>query len=144
LHPVERLLDSVADMETLFGDELTPHLEFLRINGQVTAIGLPIVRYITDNRLYAIMAELRARGISIADPHVFTLEDGGGGQQVEAAHLRSKREFDPHGLLNPGKMRSFQAEAPVQARASPKVSRVDVDNLARIVPVSHDKSADTD
>ncbi|MFL5286967.1 MAG: FAD-binding oxidoreductase [Rhodopila sp.] len=144
LHPVERLLDSVADMEMLFGDELTPHMEFLRINGQVTAIGLPIVRYTTDDRLYAIMAELRARGISIVDPHVFTLEDGSGGRQVEAPHLRSKREFDPHGLLNPGKMRSFQAHALVQAGASPEVPRAGLNDLTWTTPLPHDKSADTD
>jgi FAD/FMN-containing dehydrogenase len=111
LHPAGRLLDSVAEIEALFGDELTPHLEFLRVGGQVTASGLPILRYTTDDRLYAIIAEHRARGVSIADPHVFTLEDGGGRKQVDANQLRSKQAFDPHGLLNPGKMRSFQAVA---------------------------------
>jgi hypothetical protein len=108
LHPAARLLDSIAEMEALFGDELALHLEFLRVNGQVTASGLPIVRYTTDDRLYAIMAGHRAHGVSIADAHVFTLEDGAGHKQVDASHLRYKRTFDPHGLLNPGKMRSFQ------------------------------------
>jgi FAD/FMN-containing dehydrogenase len=111
LHPAARLLDSVAEIEALFPNELTPHLEFLRVGGQVTASGLPIVRYTTDDRLYAIIAEHRARGVSIADPHVFTLEDGVGHKQVDANQLRSKQAFDPHGLLNPGKMRSFQAVA---------------------------------
>lgn len=111
LHPAGRLLDSVAEIAALFGDELTPHLEFLRVGGQVTASGLPILRYTTEARLNEIIDEHRARGVSIADPHVFTLEDGVGHKQVDADQLSFKRHADPHGLLNPGKMRSFQAIA---------------------------------
>jgi FAD/FMN-containing dehydrogenase len=109
LHPAARLLDSVAEIETLFGDELTPHLEFLRVGGQVTASGLPIVRFTTEERLNAIIAEHRARSVSIADPHVFTLEDGVGHKQVDSDQLAFKHQADPRGLLNPGKMRSFVA-----------------------------------
>ena len=68
LHPAGRLLESVAEIQALFGDELVPHLEFLRVGGQVTASGLPIVRFSTEERLAAIIAEHRARGVSIADP----------------------------------------------------------------------------
>ncbi|HEY0183987.1 MAG TPA: FAD-binding oxidoreductase [Rhodopila sp.] len=109
LHPADRVLDSVAEIERLFGDELTPHLEFLRVGGRVTASGLPIVRFTTEERLNAIIAAHRAHGVSIADPHVFTLEDGVGHKQVDADQLSFKRHADPHGLLNPGKMRSFVA-----------------------------------
>jgi FAD/FMN-containing dehydrogenase len=111
LHPAGRLLDSVAEIADAFGDELIPHLEFIRVGGQVTASGLPIVRYTTESRLSAIIAEHRARGVSIADPHVFTLEDGVGHKRVDADQLSFKRQADPHGLLNPGKMRSFQPVA---------------------------------
>jgi FAD/FMN-containing dehydrogenase len=107
LHPAARLLDSVAEIEALFGDELVPHLEFIRVGGQVTASGLPIVRFTTEERLSAIIAEHRARGVSIADPHVFTLEDGVGHKKVDADQLAFKHLTDPKGLLNPGKMRSF-------------------------------------
>ncbi len=37
LHPAARLLESVAEIADLFADEVTPHLEFLRVGGQVTA-----------------------------------------------------------------------------------------------------------
>jgi FAD/FMN-containing dehydrogenase len=107
LHPAARLLDSVAEIEALFGDELIPHLEFLRVGGQVTASGLPIVRFTTEERLSAIIAEHRAHGVSVADPHVFTLEDGAGHKRVDADQIGFKRHADPLGLLNPGKMRSF-------------------------------------
>jgi FAD/FMN-containing dehydrogenase len=107
LYPAARLLDSVAEIESLFGEELIPHLEFLRVGGQLTASGLPIVRYSTDERLSEIIAEHRARGVSIADPHVFTLEDGAGHKTIDADQLGFKQQADPLGLLNPGKMRSF-------------------------------------
>jgi FAD/FMN-containing dehydrogenase len=109
LHPAGRLLESVAEIEALFADEVVPHLEFLRVGGQVTASGLPIVRFTTEERLAEIIAQHRARGVSIADPHVFTLEDGVGHKQVDADQLAFKRTSDPAGLLNPGKMRSFVA-----------------------------------
>lgn len=109
LHPAGRLLDSVAEIESQFDNELIPHLEFLRVGGHVTASGLPIVRFSTEQRLAEIIAQHRARGVSIADPHVFTLEDGVGHKQVDSDQLAFKRTSDPAGLLNPGKMRSFVA-----------------------------------
>jgi FAD/FMN-containing dehydrogenase len=109
LHPAATLLDSVVAAETMFGDELVPHLEFLRVGGQVTASGLPIVRFTTEERLNEIIAGHRALGISIANPHVFTLEDGVGHKQVDADQFGFKRHADPLGLLNPGKMHTYTA-----------------------------------
>jgi FAD/FMN-containing dehydrogenase len=107
LFPAARLLDSVAEMEAMFPDEVMPHLEFIRVGGQVTASGLPVLRYTTEERLRAIIAAYREHGVSIADPHVYTLEDGAGHKRVDSDQLSFKRQHDPHGLLNPGKMRSF-------------------------------------
>jgi FAD/FMN-containing dehydrogenase len=107
LHPAARLLDSIAEMHALFGEEVMPHLEFIRVNGQVTASGLPVLRYTTEERLREIIQAYRDRGVSIADPHTVTLEDGAGHKRVDADQLSFKRRHDPHGLLNPGKMRSF-------------------------------------
>ena len=47
-------------------------------------------------------AELR-----LAHPHVVTLEEGSRYKRVDADQLGFKREVDPMGLLNPGKMKSF-------------------------------------
>jgi FAD/FMN-containing dehydrogenase len=107
LYPAARLLDSVAEIEAMFGEELAPHLEFIRVGGQVSASGLPIVRFTTEDRLREIIALHRAQGVSIADPHVYTLEDGAGHKRVDGDQLNFKRSADPLGLLNPGKMRSF-------------------------------------
>jgi FAD/FMN-containing dehydrogenase len=110
LYPHDRLVESVVEVGTKFGDEVFQHLEFIRMNGYMTATGIPIVRYSTPERLYEIMAGYEACGIMIANPHVVTLEDGSRYKRVDADQLGFKREVDPRGLLNPGKMRSFVAE----------------------------------
>jgi len=107
LYPAARLQDSVAEMAAMFDGEVMPHLEFIRVGGQVTASGLPVLRYTTEERLREIIAAHREHGVSIADPHTVTLEDGAGHKRVDADQLSFKRMHDPHGLLNPGKMRSF-------------------------------------
>jgi FAD/FMN-containing dehydrogenase len=107
LYPHDRLRESVAEMHGRFGDEVLPHLEFIRFGGRVTCSALPIVRYSTPDRLNAIIAEHEAGGVFIANPHVYTLEEGSRHKRVDADQLGFKREVDPMGLLNPGKMRDF-------------------------------------
>jgi FAD/FMN-containing dehydrogenase len=50
----------------------------------------------------------RDHGVTINNPHVFILEDGKQGQ-LNPEVLELKRRFDPKGLLNPGKLRSWTA-----------------------------------
>ena len=107
LYPHDRLVDAAAQVGTKFGAEVMQHLEFIRLNGLMTASGIPVVRYSTPERLYEIMAGYEACGIMIANPHVVTLEDGSRYKRVDADQLGFKQEADPMGLLNPGKMRSF-------------------------------------
>ena len=83
------------------------HLEFQRAGGRVTAGSLPLIRYTTEERLNEIIALHEERGVMIANPHVFTLEGSSRYKRADADQLGFKREVDPHGLLNPGKMRSF-------------------------------------
>ncbi|MBO0754312.1 MAG: FAD-binding oxidoreductase [Bradyrhizobiaceae bacterium] len=112
LFPGDRLVQSVRDANVRFGDELMQHLEFIRFGGAVTASALPVVRYTTPQRLNQIIAEHEAAGIMVANPHVYTLEDGSRHKRVDADQLGFKHEIDPLGLLNPGKMRSFVPRLP--------------------------------
>jgi FAD/FMN-containing dehydrogenase len=111
LFPHDRLLESVAEMIALFGDEVWHHLEFIRFGGRVTASALPVVRYTTRERLFEIVALYEQHGVFVANPHVVTLEDGSRHKRAEADQLGFKAVVDPHGLLNPGKMRGY---VPVQ------------------------------
>ena len=111
LYPHDRLVHSVAQVGAKFGDEVLQHLEFIGLNGLMTASGIPVIRYRSPERLYEIMAGYEACGIMIANPHVVTLEDGSRYKRVDADQLGFKHEVDPMGLLNPGKMRSFVPHA---------------------------------
>jgi FAD/FMN-containing dehydrogenase len=88
------------------------HLEFIRFGGVVTASALPVVRYTTAQRLDKLIRDHEAAGIMVANPHVYTLEDGSRHKRVDADQLGFKHEVDPLGLLNPGKMRSFIPRLP--------------------------------
>jgi len=112
LFPHDRLLQSVAEMVQLFGDEIWHHLEFIRFGGRVTASALPVVRFTSRARLFEIVDIYEKHGVMVANPHVFTLEDGSRHKRADADQLGFKAEVDPFGLLNPGKMRSY---VPVRA-----------------------------
>jgi FAD/FMN-containing dehydrogenase len=103
LYPFPNQLALVDKIHTYFGDEVPGHLEFVRFDGKVTCFGLPLVRFTTEERLDEIMAIHDEMGAPIFNPHRYTLEEGGM-KQTDAVQLAFKREADPAGLLNPGKM----------------------------------------
>ena len=103
LYPFPQQIERVAAMTRLFGDEVPGHLEFVRFDGKVTCFGLPIVRYTTEERLEEIMRIHEEHGCPIFNPHRYTLEEGGM-KRTDEVQLAFKREADPKGLLNPGKM----------------------------------------
>ena len=107
LYPFPNQIDLVERIHARFGDEVMCHLEFVRFDGKVTCFGLPLVRYTTEKRLEQIMAIHEEMGAPIFNPHRYTLEEGGM-KQTDEAQLAFKREADPQGLLNPGKMIAWE------------------------------------
>ncbi|MBT9293019.1 FAD-binding oxidoreductase [Prosthecodimorpha staleyi] len=107
LYPFPTHVESVERMVGLFGDEVPAHCEFVRFDGRVTCFGLPIVRYTSEPRLDEIMRLHEANGCPIFNPHRYTLEEGGM-KQSDPIQLAFKREADPKGLLNPGKMIAWE------------------------------------
>jgi len=110
LYPFPNQLALVEKIHDHFGDEVPGHLEFVRFDGKVTCFGLPLVRFTTEERLEEIMAIHEEMGAPIFNPHRYTLEEGGM-KQTNEAQLAFKREADPNGLLNPGKMIAFEDPA---------------------------------
>ncbi|GKX32749.1 MAG: FAD-linked oxidase [Rhizobiaceae bacterium MnEN-MB40S] len=96
-------LEKVAEIRKIFGDEVPQHLEAIRGTGKIHFAGLPIVRFTTEERLDEIIRIHEDLGCMIFNPHRYTLEEGGR-QMADARQLDFKREADPKGLLNPGKM----------------------------------------
>ncbi len=103
LYPFPNQVERVRAMTKMFGEEVPGHLEFVRFDGNVTCFGLPIVRYTTEERLEEIMRLHEENGCPIFNPHRYTLEEGGM-KQSDPIQLAFKKEADPKGLLNPGKM----------------------------------------
>jgi FAD/FMN-containing dehydrogenase len=103
LYPPPTHVESVARMTALLGDEVPGHLEFQRFDGKVCASGLPIVRFTTEERLDELVRIHEDNGCPIFNPHRYTLEEGGM-KRTDAVQLDFKRQADPKGLLNPGKM----------------------------------------
>ena len=102
-----RHVEQVKALEKLLAGEVLMHLEFLRTkDGAFNCSGLQLIRYTTEARLNEIMQIHRDHGVMINNPHVFILEDGKQGQ-LNPAVIETRRRFDPQGLLNPGKMRSW-------------------------------------
>jgi len=93
----------IGRIEALFGDEVPLHLEFVKLGGVVSCFALSLVRFTTEERLEEIIRLHEANGIPVFNPHAFTLEEGGM-KRIDGVQLDFKREADPHGLLNPGKM----------------------------------------
>jgi len=75
----------------------------MRENGKVMFAGLSLVKFTTEARLEEIIRLHEAAGAMVFNPHRYTLEEGGR-QSVDDRQLAFKREADPKGLLNPGKM----------------------------------------
>lgn len=95
-----------------YGQEILLHIEFTR-NGEGTVIpgAIPLVYFTTEERLNEMIAYCEEIGVFIANPHVNFVE-GGGRFRADNVQLRAKHRYDPRGLLNPGKMISFQPGAP--------------------------------
>jgi FAD/FMN-containing dehydrogenase len=106
-YPSDGTLALIKRIHDRYGDEVRGHLELIRFNGRIGFAGLPLVTFTTEARLKEIIAEHEALGAMIFNPHRYTLEEGGM-KQTDAIQLAFKRETDPKGLLNPGKMIAWE------------------------------------
>ena len=95
--------EKVHAMRKALSPEVLQHLEVIREQGKVMFAGLSLVKFTTEERLDEIVRMHEEAGCMIFNPHRFTLEEGGR-QTVDDRQLNFKREADPKGLLNPGKM----------------------------------------
>ena len=94
-----------------FGNEILFHIEFMKNGDGIVIPGaIPVVRFTSEERLNDMISFCRSIGVFVANPHVNYLEDGGR-FRPDNIQLMAKQKYDPRGLLNPGKMISFQKQA---------------------------------
>jgi FAD/FMN-containing dehydrogenase len=124
-HGKERAQIQAIERETGSNEnagEVMRHLEFIRdAQGRTTCVGIPIIRFTTEQRLAELTALHRQHGVTINDPHTYMLDDGKHTGRLAPEILQAKLAYDPHGLLNPGKIRR-----PLQEHGSGESVSVDL------------------
>jgi FAD binding domain-containing protein len=97
-----------ALLKQRFGDEFLFHIEFMKnAQGVVFPGSIPVVRFSTKERLNEMIDYCREIGVGVANPHVNNVE-GGGRYRSDNVQLMAKHRYDSKGLLNPGKMVTFE------------------------------------
>ena len=74
--------------------------------GQQRLACLPLVRWRGREALEELIRHACDLGCLLFNPHAITVEDGGLGG-VDADQVAAKANYDPAGLLNPGKLRGW-------------------------------------
>ena len=98
------MFEKIPEVKKTFGDEVLLHFEFTRFDGVVSPVGIPLIRHTTNERLEEIIQIFEAElGLPVFNPHRVTLEEGGM-KRTNPDQLAFKKETDPKGLMNPGKM----------------------------------------
>ena len=99
-------LQQVRAVRARFGGELLLHLEFIRSSdGALICTALPLLRYVDEAHLQAVVDGIRDLGVRVNNPHHRHVEDGRFGGTLPPEAAAAKRRFDPLALLNPGKLR---------------------------------------
>jgi FAD/FMN-containing dehydrogenase len=118
----KNFVEQFAELERRFPGEILFHLEWMAMPAgpggamSVNVGGIPLLYFKSPERLREILAACAEIGVFIANPHTYFLEEGG--RHPNIAEKRAfKAEVDPHGLLNPGKMKSYPNN-PFDARAA--------------------------
>jgi FAD/FMN-containing dehydrogenase len=107
----ERVREQFRKLKERFGQEILFHMEFWKGgDGRIVPGAIPVVYYTTEERLNEMIGFCREIGVFVANPHVNNVE-GGGRYRADNVQLLAKRRYDPKGLLNPGKMVTFQPES---------------------------------
>ncbi len=116
--------DQAAALQARFPGQVHLHFEFLRGRrptgefGLVIPVLIPVIEFVDDDHLRAVIAFARELGISSNNPHTCFLE-GAAHEAGVAAQLALKRTADPKGLLNPGKLKAAGV-SPEVAHAMPE------------------------
>jgi FAD/FMN-containing dehydrogenase len=110
--------DQMRRLKQRFGNEILFHMEFWKAgDGRMIPGAIPVVYYTTEERLNDMIRFCREIGVFVANPHVNYVE-GGGRYREDNVQLLAKRRYDPKGLLNPGKMATFEPESSAQAKTT--------------------------
>jgi FAD/FMN-containing dehydrogenase len=105
----QRVREQLRALKERFGHEILFHMEFMKNgDGDVIPGAIPVVYFTTEERLKEMIDYCHELGVFVANPHVNNVE-GGGRYRADNVQLIAKHRYDPSGLLNPGKMITFES-----------------------------------
>lgn len=114
-------LSNVHKIKEKFPDEIFSHFEWVKATSKwkagqdpVLPGGGPAIRYTTAARMQELIDYAESIGCTVTSPHVYHLEEGYFEDLIEKK-LALKRQTDPKGILNPGKMTSYDKNPFVDA-----------------------------
>jgi FAD/FMN-containing dehydrogenase len=111
----KRVYEQLALLKAKYGSDYLHHMEWMKNGAGVMVPGaIPVVRFTTPERLEEMIAYCREIGVGVANPHLNFVE-GGGRYREDNVQLLAKYKYDPKGLMNPGKMKSFVRAEEVRA-----------------------------
>lgn len=104
----ERSREQIALLKRRYDNNFLLHMEWMKNGAGVVIPGaIPVVRFATEERLNEMIDYCREIGVFVANPHVNHVE-GGGRYREDNVQLQTKYRYDPKGLMNPGKMKTFE------------------------------------
>jgi FAD/FMN-containing dehydrogenase len=118
----ERAKEQLRSLKAKYGADFLHHMEWMK-NGASVMIpaAIPVVRFTTAERLNEMIEYCREIGVGVANPHLNFVE-GGGRYRDDNVQLMAKHKYDPKGLMNPGKMKTFERKVE-RVRGDVEVSR---------------------
>jgi len=99
-------VNAIEVIQKKWGNKILWHFEAVRQQGVQRMAALPLVQWEGSNQLEILMNDFRKVGAILFNPHVITVEDGGLGV-IDSDQVQAKTDFDPKGILNPGKLKGW-------------------------------------
>jgi len=106
LLPLNEEFKFVKSLRHKYGKTLLWHFEAVSQQGIPRLAALPLLHFNDEKHLNQIMEDCKSHGAVIFNPHVLTVEGGGLGV-TDADQVKAKLNYDPKGLLNPGKLEGW-------------------------------------
>ena len=107
LLPLNKEFELISSLRKKWGKEVLWHIEAVSQQGAPRLAALPVIKWHSSDQLNQIIHNCKKLGAIIFNPHVLTVEGGGLGV-VDSDQVKAKLQFDPKGLLNPGKLEGWE------------------------------------
>jgi FAD/FMN-containing dehydrogenase len=96
-------LEQVHQLQARFAGRFVNHIEFVRTPDGLNPSGLPALFTSEPREIDEMISFCEEIGVHVANPHSYVVKEGGMVKDI-ASIVAFKRQTDPYGLLNPGKL----------------------------------------